>query len=115
MVVAHSHDISIIDFRASYRICTEFGYCSIYLYLVLTEEEWASLFWFYLRTLGPLIGFQPITPWSICHYFSCFIAVTHLYEPGQHSSHTMNQSSYGITNTDTVDVTVSFIWILANS
>jgi hypothetical protein len=44
MVVAHSHDISIIDIRTSYRICTEFGYRSIYLYSVLTEEEWASLF-----------------------------------------------------------------------
>ena len=115
MVVVDTDDTRVIDFRTSYRICTEFGYRSIYLYPVLTEEEWASLFCLYLRTLGPLIGFQPITPWSICHYFSCFIAVTHLYEPGQHSSHTMNKSSYGITDTDTVDVTVSFIWILANS
>ena len=44
MVVVDTDDTRVIDFRTSYRICTEFGYRSIYLYSVLTEEEWASLF-----------------------------------------------------------------------
>ncbi len=38
MVVAHTNDISLIDFRTTYCVCTELSHRSVYLYPVLTEK-----------------------------------------------------------------------------